>query len=214
MPPVWDQGNAGSCTGHGSAAAIAYDRAKDGESPPFTPSRLMLYYDGRAYEGSTSHDAGAMIRDVVKGAANMGVCDENYWPYQLSRLTTQPSSAAYAQAAKHKVSAYYAVSQDINTLKATIAAGYVVVFGFTVYSNFESSAVDHTGLIPMPAGNNIGGHCVCLCGYSSRNYFLFRNSWGTSWGDPDFPGYGWMPAAYVTNPNLASDFWVVKTIAA
>jgi C1A family cysteine protease len=212
MPPVWDQGDAGSCTGNGTAAALAYDRHRQGGSL-FTPSRLMLYYDGRSYEGTQGYDAGAAIRDVVAGAVNIGVCDEAYWPYDLSRLTTQPTQQAYAHAT-YKIASYEALpAQDLSTIKATLAAGCVIVFGFTVFSNFMTKAVATTGLVPMPAGVNEGGHCVVACGYNSKDYVLFRNSWGTGWGDPDFPGYGWMPGGMISNPNVASDFWVINAVS-
>ena len=34
------------------------------------------------------------------------------------------------------------------------------------------------------------GHCVVITGYSnSGGYWIFKNSWGATWG-PDFNGYG------------------------
>jgi C1A family cysteine protease len=216
MPPVYDQGNAGSCTGNSTAAPIAYDRMKAG-MPPFTPSRLMLYYDGRLIEGTQGTDAGASIRDVVKAAAATGVCDEALWPYNVSKVTSQPNAAAYANAAMHKVTSYSRLpSQDINTMAATLAQGLPFVFGFTVYQSFMTNQVARTGLVPMPQANerSVGGHAIVAVGKNSKNYIMFRNSWGEDWGDPDYPGYGWLPAAYITNPQLASDFWVIRTVAA
>lgn len=213
--PVYDQGNAGSCTGNGVAGAIAYDRAKAGETPLFTPSRLMLYYDGRVIEGSAGSDAGANIRDVVKAAATLGACDEKLWSYDLSILTIKPNAAALADGAKHKVTAYQSLTQDINAMKQTLAAGFCFVFGFTVYSSFMTSRMATTGLMWLPQSGDraVGGHCVLAVGYNSKGYIMCRNSWGADWGDPDTPGHFWMPASYITNQNLASDFWVVRTAA-
>ena len=46
-----------------------------------------------------------------------------------------------------------------------------------------------------------------MVGYSdARQAFLFANSWGTSWG---MQGYAWIPYAYMTNPQLASDMQVL-----
>jgi C1A family cysteine protease len=46
----------------------------------------------------------------------------------------------------------------------------------------------------------------------TQQTFLIRNSWGTGWGLND-NGYFMMPYSYITNQNLASDFWtVVKDI--
>jgi hypothetical protein len=43
-PPVYDQGNLGSCTANAIAAAIEYNQIKQG-LPEATPSRLFVYFD-------------------------------------------------------------------------------------------------------------------------------------------------------------------------
>ncbi len=56
----------------------------------------------------------------------------------------------------------------------------------------------------------IGGHAVLCVGYDdSKLLFICRNSWGTDEGED---GYYYMPYSYVTG-NLASDFWVIRTVA-
>jgi len=41
----------------------------------------------------------------------------------------------------------------------------------------------------------------------SRQWFIVRNSWGTSWGDA---GYCYMPYNYICDTSLANDFWTIK----
>jgi C1A family cysteine protease len=87
-----------------------------------------------------------------------------------------------------------------------------VVFGFSVYESFESDEVAKTGTVLMPDKSEqlLGGHAVVLCGYDDETKrFLVRNSWGEEWGQA---GYFTLPYEYVTDPNLASDFWVVQTV--
>ena len=70
-PPVYDQGQLGSCTANGIAAAIEFEQKKQGKKA-FTPSRLFIYYNERAIEGTVNHDSGAQIRDGIKSVAAVG----------------------------------------------------------------------------------------------------------------------------------------------
>ena len=47
-PPVYDQGQLGSCTANAIAGAIEFDQRKEKLTEPFTPSRLFIYYNERA----------------------------------------------------------------------------------------------------------------------------------------------------------------------
>src|SRR5580658_4210142 len=61
-PAVYDQGDLGSCTANAIAGALEFDQRKQ-KLPVFTPSRLFIYYNERALEGTVSTDSGAMLRD-------------------------------------------------------------------------------------------------------------------------------------------------------
>src|SRR5213078_1802354 len=43
-PPVYDQGQLGSCTGNAIAAALEFDQMKEKQADVFPPSRLFIYY--------------------------------------------------------------------------------------------------------------------------------------------------------------------------
>src|SRR5919199_2009735 len=89
-PPVYDQGQLGSCTANAIGAAYEFDVMKQG-MPDFRPSRLFVYYNERVMEGTVDSDSGAMIRDGVKSIAAQGVCPENEWPYDIAKFTDRPS---------------------------------------------------------------------------------------------------------------------------
>src|SRR5437867_10708726 len=78
MPPVYDHGQLGSCTANAIAAAFEYDQVLQ-KLADFMPSRLFIYYNERAIEGTVASDSGAMIRDGIKSVAKLGVCDEQLW---------------------------------------------------------------------------------------------------------------------------------------
>jgi C1A family cysteine protease len=222
-PPVYDQGQLGSCTANAIAGAIEFDQIKQ-KAAEFTPSRLFIYYNERVIEStSPAVDSGAQIRDGIKSVATQGVCAETLWPYSDTNkdpapCTTcpyakKPSAACYKAALQHKVKTYQRLNSSVlNTLKGCLASGYPFVFGFTVYESFESQQVAQTGIVPMPAPGEktVGGHAVVAVGYDdSTSHFIVRNSWGTSWG---IKGYFMIPYAYLINGQLADDFWTIQMI--
>src|SRR5262249_16392366 len=64
-PGVYDQGDLGSCTANGIGFVHEFCQMKQREKA-FTPSRLFIYYNERAMEGTVNSDAGAEIRDGIK----------------------------------------------------------------------------------------------------------------------------------------------------
>jgi len=215
-PQVYDQGQLGSCTANAIAGAIEFDLIKQKAKPPFTPSRLFIYYNERAMEHTVQSDSGAAIRDGVKSVSKLGAPPEAIWPYDDAnpgRFQEKPPVAVFQEAAKHKVSLYERVTRSLSQLKGCLAAGYPFVFGFSVYQSFESDEVAKSGDAPMPGSNEtfLGGHAVLAVGYNDESgHFLSRNSWGNAWGKG---GYFTLPYAYLLDPNLADDFWTIRTIA-
>src|ERR1700692_1800905 len=59
-PPVYNQGELGSCTANALAAALDYERNRQ-KMPFLNPSRLFIYYNERLLEGTVSQDSGAML---------------------------------------------------------------------------------------------------------------------------------------------------------
>jgi C1A family cysteine protease len=212
-PPVYDQGSLGSCTANALCGADEIDQIRQGSNHVFGPSRLFVYYFERFLEGTVSTDSGAQIRDGVKVLNRFGVCHESLWPYDVSQFAVQPPATAITAAVPNRVSKYQSIdNSNIDNLKYALSQKYPVVFGFTVYESFESDQVAQTGLVPMPtAGEQVmGGHAVVAVGYNtSTGRITVRNSWGSTWGDH---GYCYFPEAYLSNLDLASDFWAIDFV--
>jgi C1A family cysteine protease len=215
MPAIYQQGNLGSCSAQAIAAALQYLQGKENTKWRFTPSRLFIYYNEREILGTTGYDSGARIRDGIKSVAAAGVCPEDSnkgwsWPYWPLMYQIKPPAPCYKNALTHMAIQYESVAQAEYSLKQVLCDGYPIIFGISVYQGMESAEVARTGNVQMPGENEglLGGHAILLVGYNDHTQrFTFRNSWGHSWGSG---GYGTLPYSYVTNPNLASDFWVIK----
>jgi C1A family cysteine protease len=224
MPAVYDQGQIGSCTANAIAGAVEFDLLRQ-QLADFMPSRLFIYYNERAMEGSIGSDAGAMIRDGVKSVAKQGVCPETEWPYDATPAdgdglfptgapaAAKPSDSAYQDALQTRATSYQRLVQNLDQLKGCLATGYPFMFGFSVYESFESEDVAKTGDAPMPGPDEqlLGGHAVLAVGYDDETQrFLVRNSWGSGWGQE---GYFTLPYTYLTTHGLATDFWTVRLVS-
>jgi C1A family cysteine protease len=211
-PPVVDQGRLESCTANAIANAHRFNQMKQGVVNHFLPSRLFIYYNERAIQGTINSDSGATIRDGMKTLADLGACPEKIWPYSVSRLTKKPPVRAFREALKHQAIAYRRVTQSLSQMKGCLASGYPFVFGFVVYDSFESQAVSKTGKVPLPGSgeSQVGGHAVLAVGYDDPSQrFIVMNSWSVRWGDQ---GYCYLPYAYLTDVDLAADFWTLRIV--
>lgn len=213
-PPVYNQGQLGSCTANALAAAFDFDRHREGDQF-MTPSRLFIYWNERDMEGTVHSDAGARIRDGVKVLRKIGTPPETDWPYDIAEFTKRPNAKSFRDAHKNEALTYQRITMPsndpTNDMLICVASGYPFVAGITLYESFESPAVTKTGVVPMPAKGEqlLGGHAILVVGYEQgTKRFICRNSWGRSWGDK---GYFYLPYAYLTSRGLASDMWVIRT---
>lgn len=209
LPPVFNQGNLGSCVGHGVSELCDFVEAREGH--PEILSRLACYYWAR---GGVPEDTGAFIRDGIKAVARYGLPLESLWPYDLTKWKDEPSAAAKAEAAHRAQGIEYLRLSGIPDILDCIAGGFPVVFGTMLFDSFRR--VGPSGMVPMPADDEapIGGHCLLAVGYSMRisicgekGGLYIRNSWGPGWGER---GNCWLSFSYVK--ANAADFWTVTKL--
>jgi C1A family cysteine protease len=206
--PVEDQGQLGSCTGNALVGAM--EVLENIEKTAFVDlSRLFVYYNERAMEGTIKQDAGAQIRDGVKTLAQKGVCTEPLWPYNIAKFKNKPPAKCFVDGLTRKVAVYSRLNTT-DDMRNCLAAGFPFVFGFSVYDSFESATVAKIGIVNLPAKGEklLGGHAVLAVGYDdSTQRFIVRNSWGPGWGQA---GYFTIPYAYLANRSLSDDFWTIR----
>jgi C1A family cysteine protease len=224
-PPVEDQGQLGSCTANAGVGLYEYfERKAFGKH--VDASRLFLYKVTRKLM-HLNGDTGAELRCTMGAMAMYGIPLEEYYPYTTdpTQFDKEPPVFIYTMATNYKAGKYVKLDPSnvthadaLNNIKTNLAAGLPSIFGFTVFQSYQ--AADRNGMIPFPAPNEqpTGGHAIMAVGYDDTikisNSFdgntktgalLFRNSWGTGWGQH---GYGYLPYEYVLQ-GLATDFWTM-----
>jgi len=208
MPPVYNQGDLGSCTSNAWAALFEY-RQRVQKLPEWMPSRLFIYYNERAIEGTVASDAGAQLIDGARCLESKGVPPEAAWPY-TEPFARVPDAWAYDKALANKVTRFASVAQTEAAIKTAVWTRHPPTLGFEVYESFETDAVAATGIVPMPdvAGESlVGGHAVVIVGWiDAVARFICRNSWGSGWGQQ---GYFQIPYEYVLSTELAGDLFCI-----
>lgn len=208
MPPIYDQGQTGSCVANATAAAFQYARMSQSLAN-WTPSRLFIYWNTRDLEGTTDEDAGSENRDAIKSVANIGVCPETEWQFSAAMVTAKPSDRAYALATHAKAIQYAAVRNSLESILSCLNHNGPVIFGSSVFAGIQSEEAEKTGYIPMPTNTEraMGGHAMMIVGWLPDTHrFIIRNSWGAGWG---MSGYGTMDRDYILNRGLTDDLWTI-----
>jgi len=211
-PPVYNQGTLGSCTANALGFAYQFEQMKQ-KRPNFIPSRLFIYYNERAMEGTINQDSGAMIRTGIKTMVAEGTCPETMWDYKISKFKKRPTPNCYVSGLENQVQEYLRLTpHTLTNVKECLVDGFPVVFGFMIHESMMSDTVARTGYVPIPKRNDkpIGGHAVAAVGYDdSKECLIVRNSWGDNWG---IKGYFYLPYWYVTTPNVSADYWTIRLV--
>lgn len=164
-PPVLNQGDSPKCVAYGSAGLKGYQDLRDTGPVVFDEDRFFTAIGGTV-NGAVPRDAFAYM------------------------LATGYPEAGGANAAKHKIAAYYAVPVDQVSIQSAI-----LTFGVVGISIAWPNSWFHpvAGVLPTP-GALAGGHFIGkVRGWDARGLRMI-NSWGTAYG---VSGEIWMPWAYL-----------------
>jgi len=212
MPPVFDQGDLGSCTANALCGVIGHDINQNGQY--FIGSRLFLYYNERRMEHDIPDDAGADLSDGVIVLEKYGICPETEWQYDITKFANAPPANCYRDALVHKALTVKNIQQDAFSMKQSLMNNAPFVVGISVYDSFESDAVAASGNVPMPNVTTekcLGGHAIVCVGYDdTKQVWIMRNSWGNGWGDK---GYFYLPYMYLLDSSLSSDLWNITRMS-
>lgn len=209
--PVSDQLSLGSCTAQATADSLELLKGLEDPTKVVQVSRLMLYYDSRNYHGETQIDAGAYLGDALDSTKKLGICREDLWNYDISKVFVQPPIECYREGNSNKITEFYQIATTGNARQAdietAIRANHPVVFGFQVGADFEAYSGEE-GKVFDPPAVSLGGHAVIITGirYNAAGAleFWIRNSWSNFWGSN---GHAWISGAYI-DTIVAGDCFV------
>lgn len=181
---VKDQGQCGSCWAFSSTGAIegAWAISK-GQLVDFSEQQLVDCATGVTYG---SHGcSGGQMDGAFKYVISKGQCLLNAYPYTAADGACQKCSAVAQLSSCSDVKANDQVSLRAAVFQQPVS---VAIEADTRYFQSYSSGV----LTSATCGTNLD-HGVLVVGYGAENginYWLVKNSWGTSWGENGYVKIG------------------------
>lgn len=172
-PPILDQGQHGSCVGHGGCTAFTLAWMLQGEDLlKFSACYLYGLING-------GRDAGASISDTIQALQTRGICLESTVPEGMIYASRFPAKA-HQEAANYRLIEAYKTSDPADVATA-IQMRYPVCDSVMVGRTFNKW--DRDGLVGVDRGP--GNHAVCKGGMRKIDgawRYLNQNSWTTRWG--------------------------------
>ena len=188
MTPIRNQLSCGSCVAFGTLGAVeAVLQIELNRTIEHDLSESHLFYCGG---GSCS--SGWMISNAVRFIKDIGVPDEDCFPY-IPRDTDCEESCKDGdhrsiKAREGRRVGGFPSSNETYLQQALITYGPLIT-SFTVYQDFSSY---HSGVYEHVTGNVRGGHAVTIVGYDNtwgeedEGYWICKNSWGSGWGESGY----------------------------
>ena len=193
---VMNQGDCGCCFAVSTATCIS-DVFSIGLNMSFNPNISPMYILS-SIPGNNKCDGGNPY-DTLEYIQDNGVATDICVSYEEACLDEEkcdnniiPSKGCCNNKVDHYL--YYVsnirVETDITLIKQHIYKYGCAIAGFTIYQSFLDFGNNYNGSIYIDRGTDLneqpkGFHAICIIGWGTENginYWLCRNSWGTSWG--------------------------------
>jgi len=191
-----DQGGCGSCYAFGAAAAAegTYNVATgnyDSNTSDFSEAYIAFCLS--EISPYSSHFDGCNGADYeyyeLQALVDIGIVDESYFPYTDDKNASCPSTTDNAPKIQFE-SWHRVASSDVDAIKTAIMTYGVVDAAVYVTTSFS----DYSGGVWSDSNNSCSNgaytttnHAIALVGWGNDatygDYWILRNSWGTSWGE-------------------------------
>ncbi len=207
MPPVFDQGQRGSCVACATTwTPKAFEEITQGDYPSGGLSAAFLYAMCKQIDGMPGQE-GTTPKAAMQVLQKYGICPEVNLPYTTLASLTAPAvpvvpEAAEAAAAPYKIQTYAQLCSPgdttrgnlLNSMRQALQREGPFIMALLVCENFKPGA---DGKIPLPEGKMLGGHAIGIVGdLPDQKALILRNSWGSGWG---MSGYALLPYEWLTS---------------
>lgn len=184
VTPVKDQGLCGSCWAFGSTAALesATLIANNTQTPNLDLSEQVLISCStiNGCSGGSIAGAGIFLQSI-------GTPPEACYPYTATNGNcAQACANRLSNSDKAATWQYVGMPGDMTAdiLKSALNYYGPIVVSMSVFDDFYTYK---SGIYQHVTGNYQGGHVVLLVGYDDAGqYFIAKNSWGTSYGESGY----------------------------
>lgn len=199
-----DQDGSSSCTAQATNYYIqVLNQIEHGVSELYS-SRFIYSQTSLGY-GQGTYIWKAMAIPLTKGAADLNSVPEGN-ATEMEMLDTSDNSHAILEAKTDKYAVIPRSGQGIDFIAQVIKDYHGFVTGFNGFNGM----FDQNGMV-INWSQSDWGHAVYVCGYemhAGKKCLVFKNSWGSSWGDG---GFGYFPEDFV-NSGMMFDLYCYASI--